>query len=95
MSVTISKINDKESLRKFVHFGIDLYEGNEYYVPPLIYDELATLNRAKNPAFDHCEATYFLAYRDNEIVGRIAVMINYKANERWNHKQARFGFVDF
>ena len=44
MSVEIRKVTDKETLRKFVQFGIDLYEGNEYFVPPLIYDEMATLN---------------------------------------------------
>jgi GNAT superfamily N-acetyltransferase len=80
---------------KFIQFGIDLYKGNDYFVPPLIYDERATLNRAKNPAFDHCDATYFLAYREDEIVGRIAAIINHKSNERWNQKHARFGFVDF
>ena len=95
MSVTIQKVSNKESLKKFVHFGIDLYKGNEYFVPPLVYDEIATLSPNKNPAFDHCDVVYFLAYRDDAIVGRIAVMINFKANERWNNKYARFGFVDF
>lgn len=95
MSVIINKVRTKEDLKKFIQFGIDLYEGNEYFVPPLIYDERATLNWSKNPAFDHCDANYFLAYRDNEIVGRIGVIINHKANERWNEKNARFGFVDF
>jgi GNAT superfamily N-acetyltransferase len=95
MSVIIKKVTSKDDLMKFIKFGIDLYKGNEYFVPPLIYDERATLNRSKNPAFDHCDATYFLAYRDGEIVGRIAVIINYKSNERWNQKHARFGFVDF
>lgn len=95
MSVEIRKVTDKETLRKFVQFGIDLYEGNEYFVPPLIYDEMATLNPKKNPAFDHCDAAYFLAYRDGAIVGRIAVMVNYKSNEIWNERNARFSFVDF
>jgi GNAT superfamily N-acetyltransferase len=95
MSVIIKKVTSKDDLMKFIQFGIDLYKGNEYFVPPLIYDERATLNRSKNPAFDHCDATYFLAYKDGEIVGRIAVIINYKSNERWNQKHARFGFVDF
>jgi hypothetical protein len=95
MSVTISKVTTKDDLRKFIHFGINLYEGNEYYVPPLIYDERATLNMSKNPAFEHCDASYFLAYRDEEIVGRIGVIINHKANEMWKEKNARFGFVDF
>lgn len=95
MSVTIHKVTTKDDLRKFIQFGIDLYEGNEYFVPPLIYDERATLSRSKNPAFEHCDASYFLAYRDKEIVGRIGVIINYKANEKWNERNARFGFVDF
>ncbi|MFA7494226.1 MAG: GNAT family N-acetyltransferase [Proteiniphilum sp.] len=95
MSVIINKVRTKEDLKKFIQFGIDLYEGNEYFVPPLVYDERDTLNWSKNPAFDHCDATYFLAYRDEEIVGRIGVIINHKANEIWNERNARFGFVDF
>ena len=95
MSVLIRKVASKDDLMKFIHFGIELYKGNDYFVPPLIYDERATLNRSKNPAFDHCDATYFLAYREGEIVGRIAAIINHKSNERWSQKHARFGFVDF
>lgn len=95
MSVIINKVRTKDDLKKFIQFGIDLYEGNEYFVPPLIYDERATLSPSKNPAFDHCDANYFLAYRDDRIVGRIGVFINHKANEKWNERNARFGFVDF
>ncbi len=95
MSVTIKKVTTKDDLRKFIQFGIDLYEGNDYFVPPLIYDEMATLNMSKNPAFEHCDAAYFLAYRGEEIVGRIGVIINHKANEIWKQKHARFSFVDF
>ncbi|MDD2590080.1 MAG: hypothetical protein PHO13_05860 [Fermentimonas sp.] len=95
MSVIIKKVSSKDDLMKFIQFGIDLYKENEYFVPPLIYDERATLNRSKNPAFDHCDASYFLAYREGKIVGRIGVFINYKSNERWNQKYGRFGFVDF
>lgn len=95
MSIVIKKVGDKASLKKFVYFNINLYKGNEQYVPPLIYDELITLNKEKNPAFDHCEAEYFLAYKNDEIVGRIAAIINHKANDRWEQKYARFGFVDF
>ncbi len=95
MSVTIKKVTTKDDLRKFIQFGIDLYEGNDYFVPPLIYDEMATLNMSKNPAFEHCDAAYFLAYRGEEIVGRIGVIINHKANEIWKQKNARFSFVDF
>ncbi len=95
MSITIKKVRDKALLKKFVYFNIELYKGCEQYVPPLIYDEFATLNREKNPAFDHCEAEYFLAYKNGEIVGRIAAIINHKGNEIWKQKYARFSFVDF
>ena len=95
MSIVIKKVSDKAELKEFVYFNINLYKGCDQYMPPLIYDELATLNREKNPAFDHCEAEYFLAYKDGEIVGRIAAIINHKANEIWNQKNARFSFVDF
>ncbi len=95
MAVEIIKIHTRDELKKFVHFGIDIYEGNEYFVPPLVYDELFTLNWEKNPAFEHCDAAYFLAYREEEIVGRIAAIINYKANEIWNERHVRFGFIDF
>lgn len=95
MSIVIKKVSDKASLKKFVYFNINLYKGCEQYVPPLIYDEMATLDKEKNPAFDHCEAECFLAYKGEEIVGRIAAIINHKANEIWNQKHARFSFVDF
>lgn len=95
MSIIIKKVNDKASLKKFVYFNIKLYKGNKQYVPPLIYDEFTTLNKEKNPAFDHCDAEYFLAYKNEEIVGRIAAIVNHKANETWKQKYARFSFVDF
>jgi len=95
MSVTIAEANNKSTRRKFVKFPIELYKDCPYYVPSLVLDEMGTLNPEKNPAFDFCEMQLFLAYRDNKIVGRIAAIINHKANEVWNQKHARFGFVDF
>lgn len=86
----------KRNLLKFVHFPIDdLYRDSEYFVPPLITDELNTLRPDKNPAFDFCEAVYYLAYRDGKIVGRVAGIINHVCNERSGKKEARFSYIDF
>lgn len=94
--VEIKKINPtRQQLKEFTHFHIDLYRDNPYFVPPLVVDDLETLNPAKNPAFDFCEADYFMAYRDGKPVGRIAAIINHQVNESSGHKAARFGFVDF
>lgn len=85
----------KANLRKFTKFQIDLYDGNDYYVPPLISDDVDTLNPDKNPAFDFCESVYYMAYRDGKPVGRIAGIINHQVNESHDGATARFGFVDF
>ena len=86
----------KRNLLKFVHFPIDtLYRDSKYFVPPLVTDELNTLRPDKNPAFDFCEAVYYLAYREGKIVGRIAGIINHVVNERSNKKEARFSYIDF
>lgn len=96
MSVEIRAIEPTRSqLRKFVKFGIDLYEGNKYYVPALIHDDVNTLSPKVNPAFDFCEAQCFMAYRDGKPAGRIAGIINNAVNERTGAKTLRFGFVDF
>ena len=95
MSITIKEVSDKATLKKFVTFNLKLYKGNPYHVPTLISDEMMTLDRKKNPAFDFCESVYFLAYREGEIVGRIGGIINHRANETWNQKYARFSFLDF
>ena len=84
-----------KELTKFVKFEIDLYKGSDYYVPPLITDDVDTLNPLKNPAFDFCEAEYFMAYRDGKAVGRIAAIIHKKSNKENGKNALRFGFVDF
>lgn len=95
MSVIIREVTSKKELKQFVKFNIELYKGNPYHVPGLIEEEMVTLDKTKNPAFEVCDAIYFLAYKDDKIVGRIAGMINRRSNETWKQKHARFGFVDF
>ena len=95
LMIEIRKIEPtKGNLKKFTKFQIDLYDGNPYYVPPLISDDVATLSPDVNPAFEFCDAAYFMAYRDGKPVGRIAGIINRQVNERNNRKNARFGFID-
>ena len=85
MSITIQEISGTRGLKKFAKFPINLYKGNEYYVPSLVLDEVGTLNSKNNPAFDFCESVYYMAYKDGKPVGRIAGIINHKANavEKW------------
>ena len=91
----IRKVTDKKGLETFIQFHYDLYRGDAYDVPNLHSDEVNTLSADRNPAFDFCEAQYFLAYQDEKVVGRVAAIINHKANKRWGQQRVRFGWVDF
>lgn len=82
-------------LRKMVKWGLSLYDGNPYYVPPLVFDEVNTLLPSKNPAFEFCRAQSFMAYRDGKPAGRITAIINDEVNRRTGRHEARFGFVEF
>ena len=93
--VEIRKVTTKRELKQFIQFYYDLYRGSEQAVPYLFFDEMATLRRDKNPSFECCEADYFLALRENKVVGRVAAIINRRANEQWKVKLVRFGWLDF
>lgn len=95
MSIIVKEVSTNKELKKFVKFPFKLFKGCKYWVPPLNKDEMETLRKDKNPAFEYSEARYWLAYKDEEIVGRIAAIINHGANEKWNYKHMRFGWVDF
>lgn len=95
MSVEIKKVQNKKDLKTFIEFHYDHYKGNPYNVPSLYSDEFNTLSKDKNAAFDFCEAEYYMAYKDGKMVGRVAAIINHRANERWKSKDVRFGWLEF
>jgi len=94
-TVTISKVGTAKELRTFVRFNYKLYKDSPYAVPDLLEDTLDTLDSSSNPAFRFCEAEYFLARKEGRVVGRVAAIINSRANERWGRKEVRFGWIDF
>lgn len=95
MSVEIRKVSSAAELKKFIRFNYEFYKNCPYSVPDLYDDMQSTFSRKKNPAFEFCEAEYFLAYRNGEIVGRVAAIINKRANDTWQRRVVRFGWIDF
>jgi len=94
-SIEIKRVTSKRDLEKFIQFRYDLYRGNKYDAPNLYSDELHTLSRDMNSAFEFCEAEYFLAWKDGKVVGRVAGIINHRYNNQWNRSAVRFGWIDF
>jgi GNAT superfamily N-acetyltransferase len=95
MAIEIREVKTNRELKVFINFPHTLYKGNKYYTPHLHFDEKATLDKRKNPAFDFCEARYWLAYKDQKPVGRIAGILNKAFIRKWNKNYVRFGWIDF
>lgn len=95
MSVEIKKVTSRKELKQFIRFNYEFYKNNPYAVPDLYDDMLRTFSPGKNAALDFCEADYFLALREGHIVGRVAAIINRRANATWKKRQVRFGWIDF
>ena len=95
MAIQVKAVSSRKEMKTFVRFGNRLYKGNRYYVPSMPSDDIATFDKGHNGAFAFSEAELYLAYKDGEVVGRVAAIINNKANEAWSVKQVRFGWIDF
>ncbi len=94
-TVSVSQISTSKEMRAFVRFNYELYKDCPYAVPDLLEDTLETFDARRNPAFRFCQAAFFLARREGRIVGRVAAIINTRANERWGKQEVRFGWIDF
>ena len=93
-SVEIKRVETNRDLEAFIQLHYDLYRGNPYDAPNLHSDEMRTLRKDKNSAFEFCEAEYFLAYRDGKVTGRVAAIINHRYNKQRKRQAVRFGWID-
>lgn len=93
--ITIKEITSKRDLKTFVKFPFSLYKDSEYWVPPIISQEVNTFDKDKNPVFHDADARFFLAYRGHKIVGRVAAIINWIEVKQQGIKKMRFGWFDF
>ncbi|WP_346984179.1 GNAT family N-acetyltransferase [Chryseobacterium sp. POE27] len=93
--VSVIEVTNAAQLKQFVRFPMDLYKNNPYYVPSFINDEINIWNPAENPAMQYSESKQFLAFKEDKIAGRIAVMINHKEERELGIKKVRFGWIDF
>ncbi|MFV0248698.1 MAG: GTP cyclohydrolase [Tenacibaculum sp.] len=92
--ITIEEIKDKKGMRQFVCFPFSIYKSNPYWVPPLIKDEISSFDNKKNPVFEHAKARFFIALKNNSIVGRVATIVNKHETEKQGIKKIRFGWFD-
>jgi len=94
MAINIKIVKTKKDLKTFIKVPYMIFKDNPYWVPPLIKDELQTFDRKKNPAYESADTRLFIAYKDEKPVGRIAGILSYIANDKYNVKNLRFGWLD-
>lgn len=95
MAIQIKEVTNKQELKAFVMFPLELYKDCKYFVPQLISQEMKTLDKDINPSFEVCETKLWLAYNEGKVVGRIAGIIHKPFVEKWGNRYARFGWFDF
>ncbi|MCU0348781.1 MAG: hypothetical protein MUC59_17710 [Saprospiraceae bacterium] len=95
MNPEIRPVTSPAELRQFINFPFQLYKHDPNWVPPLKSSEAAWLSPSKNPAFQHSEVACFTAWDGNQLVGRVAAILNELETERLGAKHVRFGWLDF
>lgn len=93
--IVIKEATTKSELKAFVKFPFSLYKDSPYWVPPIIQDELDSFDKTKNPVFKDAEARFFLAYKDNALVGRVVAIINWIEVKQQQTPKMRFGWFDY
>ena len=92
--ISIKKVTSDDDFKDFVKFPNRLYKDSKYWVSPIIKEELEMMNKEKNPVFNNAEAEFFIALKNNKIVGRIAAIINWIEIEEQKKSKVRFGWYD-
>jgi hypothetical protein len=95
MPIEIKTVESKKDLKRFIKFPFEIYKDNEFWVPPLIMDDMELFNPKKNPAYESAETHLLMAYKNGKPVGRIAGILSHAANQKYNTKNLRFGWFDF
>ncbi len=93
--VRVKKVETQKDLDAFVDFPLELYAGNEQFVPEMAADVRGSFDPNKNHGLSFTEVQAFVAEIDGRTVGRIVGIINRRANTKWNTKVVRFGYIDF
>lgn len=95
MKVDVRRVTDQRNLDDFVRLPRLMYRGVPQYVPDLDSEIADLFRKESNPGLEFSSLQPFVAYRNDVPVGRIAGIVNRKANERWQQRVVRFGLIEF
>lgn len=91
---TLQSVRTKAQLDTFIRCAWPIYANDRHWVPPLISDVKAALDRDKHPFHRHAEVELFTAHRGGRAVGRIAAIINHNHNDFHEDRLGFFGLFE-
>lgn len=92
--VTVRPVTTWWERRQFLQFPWRLYQGDPHWIPPLRHNQKGLVGFARHPFYERNRSQAFLAFRGEEVVGRILAILNYGHNERFNEQRGFFGFFE-
>ncbi len=94
-NIIVKPVSSKKDMKEFTELNYRLYKNHPYAVPDLAMDIQELFDKKKNPGIEFSDWQPFIAIKDGKTVGRVVAIINNVANEKWNLKNVRFGWIDF
>jgi hypothetical protein len=94
MEVIVKEVVTSRDLKTFVKLPSRIHKGHTNWIPPIYLDEIDFFNPAKNHSFNYCSHIRLLAYRGDEVVGRIMGLVNHRYNEVKKENNARFSYLE-
>jgi hypothetical protein len=92
--ITVSPVETDAALEEFLRLPWLIYQGDPYWVPPLLAEQRKSLDPQRGSFFEIGEARYFLAYRDGSPVGRLSAHINRLHDQIHGPETGFFGFFE-
>ena len=92
--IAVKPVGGRTELEQFLRLPWKIYENDPQWVPPLLADVRSALDSEKHPFYEHAEVATFLARRGNDVVGRIAAIVNHTHNQFHEDKLGFFGLFE-
>ena len=93
--IKVIKVGSKQEMDDFLNVTDKIYAGCSQYVPDMRSDVRAMFTSMGDASQRTSEAQPFVAYRGQEVVGRVVGVVNKKANDTWKTHNVRFSMIEF
>jgi len=92
--IKIKEVQSSKDWKEFINLPFKIYKNNPCWVPPIKNNEVKGFD-SSNDIFKTVDAKFFLAYKNNRVVGRVVAIINWTEVKELKKSKVRFGWLDY